>query len=197
MLAEPALIAKTQIPNVVANFLNAYSQRRSNVDQRRRSAHYQSINTAPKPAAKPAPKPPARGVPVLVPAPPPLLDPPPQKPPALHPVPAAVPVGDDLITLTVAVRLQKRCAVTRPWKCWMRKRSWYGVHRVGTDLTAFFASALPAGRNFALAPDVHDFQPVIIRSYQSWAKFRLAFRSLWNWASFSAVLSLLDSSLCF
>ena len=34
------LIAKTKIPNGVEGFLNAYSQKRSNVDQRQRSAHY-------------------------------------------------------------------------------------------------------------------------------------------------------------
>ena len=72
------LIAKTKIRNGVEDFLNAYSQNRSNVDQRRRSAHYHSINTAPKPAAKPAAKPPARGMPVVVPPAPP---PPPQTPP--------------------------------------------------------------------------------------------------------------------
>ena len=82
------------------------------------------------------------------------------------------------IMLTVAVRAQKRCTVTCPWKCSMRKRSWDGVHRVGNDLTALFAIVLPAGRNFAQAPDFHDFQPVIICSYQSWAKFRPAFQSL-------------------
>ena len=74
------LIAKTKIPNGVEDFLNAYSQKRSNVDQRQRSAHYHSINTAPKLAAKPAAKPPARGVPVVVPKPPPLPDPPPKNP---------------------------------------------------------------------------------------------------------------------
>ena len=89
-------IAKTIIPNVVEDFFNAYSEKRSNVDQRQRSAHYQSINTAPKPAAKPAAKPPTRGVPVVVPpAPPPLLPDPPPKPPALHPMPAALPLVDD------------------------------------------------------------------------------------------------------
>ena len=52
------LIARTKIPNGVDDFLNTYSQKRSNVDQRQRSAPYESISTAPKPAAKPAAKPP-------------------------------------------------------------------------------------------------------------------------------------------
>ena len=59
------------------------------------------------------------------------------------------------------------CAVTRTWKCWMRKRSWDGVYRVGTDLTALFAIVLQAGRNFAQATDFHDFQPVKERPYQN------------------------------
>ena len=90
------LIAKTKIPNGVEDFLHAYSQRRSNVDQRQRSAHYQSINTAGGNAPKTAAKPAARAVPVVVPQGPPAhpRDPPP-KPPALHPMPAAVPVVDD------------------------------------------------------------------------------------------------------
>ena len=76
------LIAKTKIPNGVEDFLNAYSQKRSNVDERKRSAHYQSINTAGGNAPKPAAKPQAHGVPVVVPpAPPP--PPPPRPPPKL------------------------------------------------------------------------------------------------------------------
>ena len=78
------LIAKTKIPNGVEDFLNAYSQKCSNVDQRQRSAQYQSINTAGGNAPKPAAKPPARGVPSVVPPappPPPLsLETPPQDP---------------------------------------------------------------------------------------------------------------------
>ena len=91
------LIAKTKIPNCMEDFLNAYSQRRSNVDQRQRSAHYQSINTAGGNAPKTAAKPAARAVPVVVPQapPPPLPRDPPPKPPALHPMPAVVPVVDD------------------------------------------------------------------------------------------------------
>ena len=85
------LIAKTKIPNGIEDFLNAYSQKCSNVDQRQRSAQYQSINTAVGDAPKPAAKPVARGVPVVVPPAPP----PPPNPPALHPMPAAVPVVDD------------------------------------------------------------------------------------------------------
>ena len=88
------LIAKTKIRHGVEDFLNAYSQKRSNVDQRQRSAHYQSINTASGNAPKPAAKPPARGVPVVVPEPPPSPETPP-KPPALHPMLAAVLVVDD------------------------------------------------------------------------------------------------------
>ena len=65
------LIVKTEIPNGVEDFLNAYSEKRSNVDQRQRSAHYRSINTAVGNAPKPAAKPPARGVPVVVPPAPP------------------------------------------------------------------------------------------------------------------------------
>ena len=52
--------------------------------------------------------------------------------------------------------------MTRPWKCLMSKRSWDGVHRVGTDLTVLYAIVLPAERNFAHASDFHDFEPVII-----------------------------------
>ena len=91
------LIAKTKIPNGVEDFLDAYSQKRSNVDQRQRSAHHQSINTAGGNAPKPATKPPTRGVPVVVPPapPPPSPETPPPKDPALHPMPAAVPVVDD------------------------------------------------------------------------------------------------------
>ena len=85
------LIAKTKMPNGIQDFLNAYSPKRSNVDQRQRSAHYQSINTAGGNAPKPAANPPGRGVPV------PLPPDPPPKPPALHLMPAAVPVVDDLI----------------------------------------------------------------------------------------------------
>ena len=73
------LIAKIKIPNGVEDFLNAYSQKRSNVDQRQRSAHYQGINTdggnSPKPAAKPL----ARSVPVIVPLTPPSPQTPPKK----------------------------------------------------------------------------------------------------------------------
>ena len=130
------LIAKTKIPNGVEDFLNAYSQKRSNVDQRQRSAHYQSINTAPKPAAKPAAKPPVRGVPWSSPQPPPPpSQTPPQNPPPSSPCLLLYRWYMLSIMLTVAVRAV-RCAVTRPWKCWMRKRRWDGVHRVGTDLTA-------------------------------------------------------------
>ena len=71
--------------------MNAYSPKRSNVDQGQRSAHYQSINTAPKPAAKPAANP-QRAVCRW--SSPPLPDPPP-KLPALHPMLAGVPVVDD------------------------------------------------------------------------------------------------------
>ena len=79
------LIAKTKIPNGVEDFLNAYSQKRSNVDSRQRSAQYQSIHTAGGNAPKPAAKPPARGVPVVVPpAPPP---PPPRPPPPQNHLP--------------------------------------------------------------------------------------------------------------
>ena len=70
----------------------------SNVHQRQRSAHYQSINTAPTPSPKPAAKAPASGVPVVVPPtppPPPRSQTPPKKPPALHPMPAAILVVDD------------------------------------------------------------------------------------------------------
>ena len=74
------LIAKTKIPNGVEDFVNAYNQKSSNVDQRQRSAHYQSINTAGGNAPKPAAKPPARGVPVVVPPSPLLQDPPPKTP---------------------------------------------------------------------------------------------------------------------
>ena len=75
-------IAKTKIPNGVENFLNAYSQKRSNVDQRQRSAHYESNNTAGGNAPKPSFKSPARGVPVVVPpAPPPSPETPPPKTP--------------------------------------------------------------------------------------------------------------------
>ena len=66
-----------------------------------------------------------------------------------------------LIMLIVPVRAQKRCVVTRP-KCLMRKRSWDGVLRVGTDLTVLYAIVLSAGRNFAQAPDFHDFELDII-----------------------------------
>ena len=89
------LIAKTKIPNGVEDGLNAYGQKRSNVDQRQRSAHYKSINTAGGNTPKPAAKPPARGVPVVVPQPPPPSPETPPKPPALHPMLAAVPVVDD------------------------------------------------------------------------------------------------------
>ena len=44
----------------------------------------------------------------------------------------------------------------------MRKRSWDGVQRVETDLTVLYAIVLPAGRDFAQAPDFHDFEPGII-----------------------------------
>ena len=44
----------------------------------------------------------------------------------------------------------------------MRKRSWDGAHRVGIDLTVLFAIVLPAWRNFAQAPEFHDFEPRII-----------------------------------
>ena len=76
------LIAKTNIPKGVEDFLNAYGHKRSNVDQRQRSAQYQSINTAGDYAPKLAAKPPARGVPVVVlPVPPlPLHRDPPQNP---------------------------------------------------------------------------------------------------------------------
>ena len=89
------LIAKTKISNGVEDFLNAYVEKRSNVDQRQRSAHYQIINTAGGNAPKPAAKPPARGVPVVVPPAPPAPRDPLPKPPTLHPMPAAVPVVDD------------------------------------------------------------------------------------------------------
>ena len=67
-----------------------------------------------------------------------------------------------LIKLTVPVMAQKRCVVTHPSKCLMRKRSWDGVHRVGIDLIVLYAIVLRAGRSFAQAPDFHDFEPGII-----------------------------------
>ena len=74
-------IAKTKMPNGVEDFLNVYSQKRSNVDQRQRSAQYQRIKTAGGNAPKPAAKPLAHGVPVVVPpAPPPSPENPPEKP---------------------------------------------------------------------------------------------------------------------
>ena len=79
------VIAKTKIPNGVGDFLNACSQKRSNVDRRQRSAHDQSINTAGGSAPKPAAKPPARGVPVVAP-PPPSHEPPRPTPHACLPV---------------------------------------------------------------------------------------------------------------
>ena len=80
------LIAKTKIPNGVEDFLNAYSQKHSNVDQRQRSAHYRSINRAPKPAAKPTAKPPARCAGGRPPSPPPpSFHPPSQNPPPSTP----------------------------------------------------------------------------------------------------------------
>ena len=88
-------IAKTKIPNGVEDFLNAYSQKRSNVDQRQRSAHYQSINTAGGNTSKLAAKPPASGVPLVVPPPLPRDPPPPPKPRALQPMPATTLVVDD------------------------------------------------------------------------------------------------------
>ena len=66
------------------------------------------------------------------------------------------------IMLTMPLRAQKRCVVTRPWKCLMRKGSWDGVHKVGTDLTVLYAIVLPVRRNFAQEPDYHDFEPGII-----------------------------------
>ena len=58
--------------------------------------HTTRVSTAGGNAPKPAAKPPARGVPVVdPPAPPPPSSRPPPKPPALHPMPAAVPVVDD------------------------------------------------------------------------------------------------------
>ena len=82
------LIAKTKIPNGVEDFVNAYSQKRSNVDQRKRSAHYQSINIARGNAPKPTAKPPACmqcavGRPLS--PPPPLPPDPPQSPPPSTP----------------------------------------------------------------------------------------------------------------
>ena len=67
-----------------------------------------------------------------------------------------------LIMLTVPVRAQKRTVVTHPLKCLMVNRSWDGVHRVGIDFTVLYAIVLPAGRNFAQAPDFHEFDPSII-----------------------------------
>ena len=81
------LIAKTKIPNGVVDFLNAYSQKRSNFDQRQRSAQYQSINTAGGNAPKLADTPRARGVPVLVPHTPPA---PPPRPPPKNPLPCTL-----------------------------------------------------------------------------------------------------------
>ena len=66
------------------------------------------------------------------------------------------------IMLTVLVRAHNRCIVTRPSRCLMRKRSWNGVHKVGIDLTVLYAIVLPAGRNFAQAPDFRYFEPSII-----------------------------------
>ena len=66
------------------------------------------------------------------------------------------------VMLRVPVRAQKTCTLTRPWKCLMRKRSWDGVRRVGTDLTVLYATVPPAGQNLSHAPDFHDFELGII-----------------------------------
>ena len=52
--------------------------------------------------------------------------------------------------------------MTRPSRCLMRKRSWDEVRRVGIDLNVLYAIVLLAGRNFAQAPNFHDFAPGII-----------------------------------
>ena len=79
----------------------------------------------------------------------------------------------------------------------MRKSSWDGVHRVGTDLTVLFTILLRAGRNFAQAPDFHDFKPDIICYCQSWGKISPSVPVSVNLTSFGTVSSLLPSNLCF
>ena len=98
------------------------------------------------------------------PLPPPPLPPDhlPQNPPPYTPCLLLYRWSMILITLTVPVRAQKRCVAARPSKCLMRNRSWDGVHRVGIDLTVLHAIVLAARRNFAQAPDFHDFEPGII-----------------------------------
>ena len=146
-------------------FLNAYSQKRSNVDQRQRSAHYHSINTAGGNAPKPAAKPPARGVPVVVPAAPPPPPPPPRPPPqplALHPMPAAVPVVDDFNYVDSASEGPEEVRTDSSLEM-LDEEEELGCRTQGwDDLTVLYAIVLPAGRNFAQAPIFHDFEPGII-----------------------------------
>ena len=42
------------------------------------------------------------------------------------------------------------------------EEGWDGVHGVRIGLTLLYAIVLLAGRNFAQAPDIHDFEPGII-----------------------------------
>ena len=112
------LIAKTKIPNGVEEFLTAYSQKRSNGHHRQQSPHYQSINTAGGNAPKPTRQTPSArcggGGPPTPPPPFPRGPPTPPKTPALHPMPAAVPLVDDFNYVDSAREAQKRCVVTRP-----------------------------------------------------------------------------------
>ena len=75
-------------------------------------------------------------------------------------MPAAVPVVDDFNYVDSASEGPE--VVTRPSKCLMRKRSWDVVHEVGIDLIVLYAIVPLAGRNFAQAPDFHNFEPSII-----------------------------------
>ena len=78
----------------------------------------------------------------------------------------------------------------------MRKRSWEGVHKVGTDCTVFYAIVLPGGRDFAQAPDFDDFEPRIILELPDLGEISPSFPVDVNLVSFGTVSSPLNGSLC-
>ena len=123
------LIARTQIPNGVEDFLNTYAQKRSDVDQRQCHVGYPNINTVGANAPKAPPKQARCARRAPAPPPPPRSTP----PQCLH-----VHLLMILIMWRVPVMGLKRLTMTRPWRCLMKMWKWDIVHRVGIKLLVLF-----------------------------------------------------------
>ena len=153
------LIARTQIPKGVEDFLNTYAQKPCGVDQRQHIVQYENINIARAYAQKLDPSKPAVRSVHQGSTPPPLAPPPPPQPSPC----SARPPRRQCLRLhhwlmisnmwRVLVMGLKRFTVTRPLRCRMKISKWDGVHIFGIKLLVLF---------FVMG--------------QSWTKFPPAFR---------------------